>query len=1196
MTSVTLSSGSPLQPVYPLLPTALPTDSIALVEDPPAQHEVDSNDNRQTLKTALAHRRNLQTLARQLNQAARSLAPDATGEAVRRALQETQMDVDPDSALHRQTPLAHAQKISLEAFITRHGTYMPATREDLFDMADALINHSLSHPLGNLGGGLSWALPLSEEHQRVVHDVVADNTEKLPGLPLFDSRRGALGYLLEGNPLSGTELQDPAKALEKLLDSPKAQALGLAIQTKVGGIATDTSANDYVLTAIHLGLDPESIEQPGRTTVAGFNLAADSHWGMSPASVISALAKHLSDSGKTSAATADLGARLLLARVAPQYLVKDIPATVVYGSQAWANLCIAVAAIEDQAPGKTLHMDFTEVMRNADSIAPAGESAQKAALIDWGLVNGFLETKDDAAYDDAEIEYTREAFNTQQSELSAASEGVGSTLPSRKQMALDLLKATFGARDDFEDRVLRINYKSHDPKAPRFSQAYSMLDITQQGLQINAQDWQVIGARANINLDAFAQFTKSPQFNIPQAFDTAFASTLDTIKQVKKYSIISALDRLPLADRKRLNYGKITLFKENDYRTSLIPFVQDKLFHTSPKILVHTEYQSSHQTYEFDSTTGIISKVDQSRTRRPHQYVSDEVNKIEAFSPHGSAYNSDGDEKTPRYPTFNTFRSQRTHYIADAVIKALGFDDPAVKQHAAGNTPSEARRAWVSSATDALLNLIPFRSAITNLRNGNYKDGAIDLAIDVFGFVTAGLGNAARLGKAVAGAGSTLGKLAQSGKILGVTALNAFNPLSGTGDLAVGAGRLVTSGVSAGAQGLRKLRGAANSQALLIASQRYEAAATGLFKVGTHSVEGTAVRQRGKWHAFDSDTMLPYGPTLDSFTPTHTLMPPSPNPQQPGRSARDHRFNPLGRPSRPTLSRPPAGQPVEHVRKTDHLPDTEYVSSIRGRPSEGHFTPSRKQATRDKFTQEMRDFYTRMAADGQPPRPVVPNITAPKRTPDVIADALSTAPGLVFGESHNNLASLRTLYDNVDLFAQNKVKKLFVEGLVYDKIMRWKDDGMGRIGPAHRPPNQRPTLGELLKKFEDNQIEIVPLDHFYLTRHNDERHLFGAIKTPEQATQRLEEFNYYATRTIEQHAGGDKWIALVGRHHVNTTQNVPGLSELTGGTGIAVYERAGRGTYGVRSADPRPGPSGTLTASNELTGDLQIFAGELWPA
>lgn len=66
MTSVTLTSGSSQQPVYPLLPTALATDDMAPVADPPTEQEVDSNDNRQALKTALAHKRNLQTLARQL--------------------------------------------------------------------------------------------------------------------------------------------------------------------------------------------------------------------------------------------------------------------------------------------------------------------------------------------------------------------------------------------------------------------------------------------------------------------------------------------------------------------------------------------------------------------------------------------------------------------------------------------------------------------------------------------------------------------------------------------------------------------------------------------------------------------------------------------------------------------------------------------------------------------------------------------------------------------------------------------------------------------------------------------------------------------------------------------------------------------------------------------------------------------------
>ncbi|MCT6962815.1 hypothetical protein M1742_25085, partial [Salmonella enterica subsp. enterica serovar Typhimurium] len=77
---------------------------------------------------------------------------------------------------------------------------------------------------------------------------------------------------------------------------------------------------------------------------------------------------------------------------------------------------------------------------------------------------------------------------------------------------------------------------------------------------------------------------------------------------------------------------------------------------------------------------------------------------------------------------------------------------------------------------------------------------------------------------------------------------------------AVGAGRLVTDGISASAQGIRKLRGTANGQSLVIASQRYEAAATGVLQVGTQQVEGSAIRQHGKWYAFDSDAMQPYGP------------------------------------------------------------------------------------------------------------------------------------------------------------------------------------------------------------------------------------------------------------------------------------------------------------------------------------------------
>ena len=163
--------------------------------------------------------------------------------------------------------------------------------------------------------------------------------------------------------------------------------MGEAIQNKINGIATHSSINDYVLAAIHLGLDHESIDHPSRSRVAGFDLAADTFWNKPPSDIISALAEHLSTNGKTSTQTAALGARLLLGRVAPQFLVKDIPATVTVGSMAWANLCLAVARIEAQTPGKVAWMSFGEVMLAAEDTPPASEAVQKAVLMDWAVAN-----------------------------------------------------------------------------------------------------------------------------------------------------------------------------------------------------------------------------------------------------------------------------------------------------------------------------------------------------------------------------------------------------------------------------------------------------------------------------------------------------------------------------------------------------------------------------------------------------------------------------------------------------------------------------------------------------------------------------------------------------------------------------------------------------------------------------------------
>jgi hypothetical protein len=63
---------------------------------------------------------------------------------------------------------------------------------------------------------------------------------------------------------------------------------------------------------------------------------------------------------------------------------------------------------------------------------------------------------------------------------------------------------------------------------------------------------------------------------------------------------------------------------------------------------------------------------------------------------------------------------------------------------------------------------------------------------------------------------------------------------------------------------------------------------------------------------------------------------------------------------------------------------------------------------------------------------------------------------------------------------------------------------------------------------------------------------------------------------------GGKSVVWVGRAHMNTAEGVPGIAELTGGIGIAVYQKSG-----IPESVARKGSS-PKTASTDTAGDLQI--------
>ncbi|KTC43648.1 hypothetical protein AO262_01760 [Pseudomonas fluorescens ABAC62] len=446
----------------------------------------------------MGYKQNLQVLGQKLNEIAIQLGVNATPEAVSAALKATTLEVQPGSPF----PVEGGPPVSLAAYILSQGLALPTRHFALTSLADAVLDRALENPLGNLGGALSWQQPLDATQQRSVLTATQQFAARHPNPLEKGLSAGVLEYL-NSIPLTAQASDDPARVLETLVSSPRAQGLGLDLQTRFKGIATDTSVNDFALAGIHLVLDPESIDAPHRNKVARFNLAKSAHWGK-PLSVIrEGLAAHLVARGRTTAEMAKVGAHLLLARKAPALLVKDIPASVTYGSPAWVNLSIAAATIEARTPGKVANMTFGQVMTSAESASrhdPAvTEQARKAALLDWGVANNVIALKADDSYTDDDIERVRTVFNQQLNQRMQASRLIETDLPSRREIALAKLKERFGENVPFEEKLLTVKETAqayaqplYDPnRAP--ASRHSLLDIAMSGL--HQYEWETRDSR-----------------------------------------------------------------------------------------------------------------------------------------------------------------------------------------------------------------------------------------------------------------------------------------------------------------------------------------------------------------------------------------------------------------------------------------------------------------------------------------------------------------------------------------------------------------------------------------------------------------------------------------------------------------------------------------------------------------------------
>ncbi|WP_434766594.1 hypothetical protein [Pseudomonas triticicola] len=744
-----------------------------------------------------------------------------------------------------------------------------SANEQVDKIADFLQLEKVSHhALGDFAGALSWPVPLTVVQQKEALQATAVYLDSLDRISIPGA--GVLDYLDVDSPLSNEALKDPPSALAHLINSPRGQALGRAIQTRLNGIATDVSASEYAMAGIHLSLHQGDIDQPSRFKVAGFDLTGENLWGKPALQVFNKFADYLIKQRLSSRRLAGLAAALLLVRKAPEFLIEKLPANLKYGTTAWFNLAVAARTIEAHTPGKVAYMTFAQVMASAESAAlidaQIAPQVHAAALAEWGVVNGVMQKNDDEHYTRDELEHVKTQFNRQLTDRLNTSILLNSELPSRKAIALDRLKKTFSGDIPFEERLL------HQPAVaavdghylyPTLNGRYSLLDIVMMGGPPYYQ-WTTRDPRLQPLL---GQINAPLQLGAADAFNAQFENAISNLKQGARLFVKHLIAELPLQDRKNLEYGHVSFYQHKTYRLSL-GFFGRNLISTGGALRVKVGLGQEAKLYEIDLKKGVINTViydPAEATERTDAFVPSIQYTIEPFS---LADESKAAKLLAQSASSSSvpasYSSERTELIAEAFVQHLDLDSEDILKAAQGQTTQDRENAAVQRVIDFVVDMIPFKSAITNFVNGNYADGAVDLFFDVLGFVTAGASVAGKLARIGVSTASAISKTLKAAKIIGAVVITELNPLIALRDVGVGATRLLGQGLRfLGEQGLRQImalrRVSDPSELLRLLRKEHGPALIGTWKINQQSVDGIGVLKDQQWHHYNPLNNRLYG-------------------------------------------------------------------------------------------------------------------------------------------------------------------------------------------------------------------------------------------------------------------------------------------------------------------------------------------------
>lgn len=792
---------------------------------------------------------------------------------------DTPVEIDPTSSYFRDHNLKPDVAVTLRDYLVGHGILLPTNASELKNIAQSLASPPVEKPAhGNLGGAHSWPTPMSNDDRRAL---AAMTSKFLEGQP----ENTLLAYLTRGveyrQNFGASFLEDRSRGIDNVLEFPNVKKFALAAEREFGEIASPNVIADWMLTALYDSLDPLSINatspDSNRTKVAGFDLANMNLSGMNAQDIYATLSDHLRETGVTNHYNGVLAMEVLLARKAPELLVKDIPETLTKGTHSWVSFVTAVARIEAEAPGSTSRMTYAQVMMRHE-LAPitladklVEQQAQTDALKDWGVYNGVLTRSSTDQYSEEDMAKVRAAFNEQMHQLNESSKTFATPFPVLHEMAVASIKEQNPHLS--EEQIKRKVLTPKDSGFLEFPGPYSLVDILinaeRHHKDVALDSYTSSDKDIDLSTIALRKFTNS---SVVYTFETQLSVLFDRFERATQTQVKNLISKLPIEDRKIIEHGKVTISKEVDVSYEAYSQVQKRKDSSPTSIFLQSEFVDAQgnkgtHTYEIDSAKNTIRKRIDLNDKIPGAISDDKINskRLVPLAPDGNysdnvlaAGSTDAVNDAP-----NSFASEKTQYIADAMVKKISIRDNA--ESLRGTTAFDGEVPFWQKIEDFVVGLIPGYNAVKNFIAGNWREGLIDVAFDVFGFLLAGAGGAARAAGAGARAGSSA--FGSTAKRLVRGAIGALNPIDPKG--------IAQGVVQEGITYLANSGPGRNNQP----SFKIKYDPVKIFRnvenatIGNANMQGTttaiaATQKNGKWYALDPVSKQPFGLPLKDFVPS----------------------------------------------------------------------------------------------------------------------------------------------------------------------------------------------------------------------------------------------------------------------------------------------------------------------------------------